>query len=240
MPLTPEQVKLIKATVPILKEHGITITTRFYNNMISEHTELREIFNTANQVTGHQPKALAMAVLAYAEHIDDLGALSPAVELICHKHASLYIRPEQYDIVGKHLLAAMGEILGFGLTPEILDAWTAAYGQLAAIMIGRERQLMDDAQGWTDWKEFVIKDKVQESSVITSFYLVPKDRKPLSPFKPGQYISIMTEVPHLSHRQARQYSLSDAPCVDYYRISVKRVSEIDGLNLEQHLRRVAL
>ena len=224
MSLTPEQAKIIKATVPILAEHGMTITSRFYANMLRENKELNNVFNTSNQHNGHQPKSLAMALYAYASNIDDLGVLSPAVELICHKHASLYIRPEHYNIVGTYLLAAMKEILGDSLTQDIHDAWAAAYWQLANIMIAREADLYKSADGWADWREFKIDRKEKESDEITSFYLVPVDGKPLPKFKPGQYISVQTEVPDLSHLQARQYSLSEAPRSDYYRISVKRVS----------------
>jgi len=34
------------------------------------------------------------------------------MQRIAHKHVSLGIRPEQYTIVGYHLLAAVGEVLG--------------------------------------------------------------------------------------------------------------------------------
>ncbi|KAJ5513867.1 Globin [Penicillium fimorum] len=220
--MTPDQIALIKATVPVLVQHGNTITTVFYRNMLAAHPELNTVFNTSDQVNGRQPRALAGALYAYASHIDDLGALSSAVELICNKHASLYIKADDYNIVGKYLLEAMGEVLGAALTPEIHDAWGAAYWQLANIMIGREKQLYEHAEGWTDWRDFKIVNKVKESEEITSFYLAPVDEKPLPAFKPGQYISIQTEVPTLKYPQARQYSLSDEPKPDYYRISVKR------------------
>lgn len=134
MALTQEQTKIIKATVPVLVEHGETITSRFYGNMLRENPSLNNIFNHTNQVNHQQPIALAKALYAYATHIDDLGALSPAVELICNKHASLYVQPEQYDIVGKYLLGAMGEVLGDAFTPAIEDAWKAAYFQLAGVV----------------------------------------------------------------------------------------------------------
>ncbi|KAJ6152352.1 hypothetical protein N7497_006671 [Penicillium chrysogenum] len=220
--MTPDQIALIKATVPVLVEHGNTITTVFYRNMLAAHPELNTVFNTANQVNGHQPRALAGALYAYASHIDDLGALGSAVELICNKHASLYIKPDDYKIVGKYLLEAMAEVLGAALTPEIHDAWATAYWQLADIMIGREKQIYEQAEGWTDWRDFKIVNKVKESEEITSFYLSPVDEKPLPAFQPGQYISIQTYVPALKYPQARQYSLSDQPKPDYYRISVKR------------------
>ncbi|KAJ5467988.1 Globin [Penicillium sp. IBT 31633x] len=223
-PMTPDQIAVIKATVPVLAEHGNTITTVFYRNMLAAHPELNTVFNTPNQVNGHQPRALAGALYAYASYIDDLGALSSAVELICNKHASLYIKPDDYKIVGKYLLEAMAEVLGAALTPEIHDAWAAAYWQLADIMIGREKQLYDQSEGWSDWRDFKIANKVKESEEITSFYLAPVDGKPLPAFKPGQYISVQTYVPALKYSQARQYSLSDQHKPDYYRISVKRES----------------
>ncbi|KAM0720326.1 hypothetical protein Q7P37_004462 [Cladosporium fusiforme] len=222
MPLTPEQVQIVRSTVPVLQAHGTDITTVFYKTLLEEIPELHNIFNTANQANGFQPRALAGSLYAYASHIDDLGALSPAVEKICQKHASLYVRPEHYKIVGEYLLRAMGDVLGSALTKEILNAWEAAYWQLANILIEKENSLMEDTNGWTDWREFKIAKKVKESDGITSFYLEPVDGKKLPSYKPGQYISVMTAVPKLNYMQPRQYSLSDKPSPDYYRISVKR------------------
>lgn len=234
MGLTSEQVQIIRSSAPILQEHGNTITTSFYSTMLKEVSELKNVFNQANQVNGHQPAALAASLHAYATNIDNLGALSPAVEKICQKHASLYIQPKQYEVVGEYLLRAMGEVLGSALTPEVLDAWTAAYWQLADLMIDREEQLVQDADGWTDWRKFRIADKFKESEVITSFYLEPVDKKPLPSFMPGQYISVQTYVPRLGYKQSRQYSLSDAPHADWYRISVKKEEDLDLEHPEIH------
>jgi nitric oxide dioxygenase len=227
MSLTPDQAKIIKATVPVLREHGNEITTRFYEEMLAEVPDLNDVFNHTNQVNGHQAAALAGSLYAYAAHIDDLGALSPAVERICQKHASLYVRPEHYKVVGTYLLRAMKEVLGDALTPEIKEAWAAAYEQLASMMIDREDQLLEEADGWTDWRDFHISQKIRESSEITSFHLSPVDGKPLPSYMPGQYISIRTSVPDLHYLQARQYSLSDKPTPDHYRITVKKEPALD-------------
>jgi nitric oxide dioxygenase len=50
----------------------------------------------------------------------------------------------------------MKEVLGDALTPEIKEAWAAAYEQLASMMINREDQLLEEADGWTDWRDFHI------------------------------------------------------------------------------------
>ena len=188
MALTPEQTSIVKSTVPVLEQHGTTITKVFYDNLLEAHPELNNIFNKANQDHLRQPRALAAAVLAYAKHIDDLGTLGPTVELIANKHASMYVQPEHYAIVGEHLIGAFKQVLGDALTPEILDAWAAAYGQLADIFIGKEKSLYANTKGWTDWQDFRIAKKIQESDEITSFYLEPvkESSKPLPPYLPGQ------------------------------------------------------
>ena len=223
MTLTSEQVQIVRSTVPILETHGTEITTHFYKTLLAENPELNNIFSTVNQANGSQPRALAGALYAYASHLDDLGALSPTIEKICQKHVSLYIQPDHYKVVGEYLLRAMGDVLGAALTKEILDAWEAAYWQLASIMIAKEDQITKDEKGdWLDWRDFRIARKVKESAEITSFYLQPTDGKSLPSYKPGQYISIETHVPKLGYMQPRQYSLSDKPSPDYYRISVKK------------------
>ena len=94
-------------------------------------------------------------------------------------------------------------------------------------MIEREDQLLQKAGGWTDWRDFRVSRKIQESSEITSFYLVPVDGKLLPSYLPGQYISVRLSIPDLHYLQARQYSLSDAPHPEYYRISVKKEPALD-------------
>jgi nitric oxide dioxygenase len=134
MALSPEQSTIIKATVPILQEHGEAITRLFYRNMLDAHPELNSIFNQANQFTNKQPAALAASLYAYASNIENVSSLLPALEKICQKHVSMYIQPEQYEIVGKYLIEAMGQVLGDALTPEIKDTWIKAYNQLADVV----------------------------------------------------------------------------------------------------------
>jgi nitric oxide dioxygenase len=223
--MTANQKDLVKATVPVLKEHGVALTTHFYNRMLKYNPELKNVFNSGNQHNTAQPTALAMAVLAYAENIDDPSVLTTAVHRIANKHVSLDIRPEQYSIVGKHLLASISEVLGDAATTELVDAWEIAYNQLAAIFTGTEADLYSGSiarGGWTGWRPFTVYKKVKESKEITSFYLSPSDGGKVASFLPGQYISIRLFLPELNVFQPRQYSISCACNDDYYRISVKR------------------
>jgi nitric oxide dioxygenase len=228
--LSPEKIKIIKSTVPVLEEHGEAITTRFYQRLFENHPELLNVFNQANQKQGRQQTALANAVYAAAAHIDNLEEILDNVKLIAHKHVSLGIKPEQYPIVGENLLKAMKEVLGDAATDEVIDAWSDAYGIIADAFIGIEADLYQQAKeqpgGWAGYRKFVVDKKVKESNVITSFYLKPEDQKQIAKFKSGQYLGVKVEIPGKDYTQLREYSISDSSGKDYYRISVKREDEL--------------
>lgn len=217
-------VAVIKATVPAVKAHADEITARFYPLMFAQHPEVIPYFNQTHQGKGTQPKALANAVVAYAANIDELGNLSDAVAQIVQKHCSLGVRPEQYDIVGACLLQAIADVLGDAATDEIIDAWGKAYGQLAGILIDAEEAVYAATEhskgGWRGERAFRLVKRVDESAVITSFYLEPVDGGAVPDFEAGQAITVVLDVNGNSVR--RNYSLSDAPGTGYLRISVKR------------------
>ncbi|WP_233887716.1 NO-inducible flavohemoprotein [Paraburkholderia flagellata] len=224
--LTQRTKDIVKATAPVLADHGYAIIKRFYTRLFEAHPELKNVFNMAHQEQGQQQQALARAVYAYAENIEDPSSLAAVLKNIANKHASLGVLPEHYPIVGEHLLAAIKDVLGDAATEDIISAWAQAYGNLADVLMGMESQLYegsaDKLGGWTGWRKFVVHEKRPESSVITSFVLEPADGGPVANFEPGQYISIGVNVPALGLQQIRQYSLSDMPNGRTYRISVKR------------------
>ncbi|MFB6466554.1 NO-inducible flavohemoprotein [Cytobacillus sp. Hz8] len=224
--LNQKTIDIIKSTVPVLEVHGEAITKRFYQMMFTNHPELLNIFNHANQKQGRQQKALANTVYAAAQYIDQLETILPVVTQIAHKHRSLGIKPEHYPIVGEHLILAIKDVLKEAATDEIIDAWTEAYGIIADAFIGVEENLYEKAEkkvgGWKDFRSFKVVKKVEESAVITSFYLKPADNGEISSFIPGQYISVKVTIPGQANTHIRQYSLSDSSDKDYYRISVKR------------------
>jgi len=230
--LSQEVRTLVKSTAPVLKTHGEALTCHFYARMFRHNPELKQVFNQGHQEGGQQQQALAAAVAAYAEHIDDPSVLMPVVTRIVHKHVSLGIRPEHYAIVGKHLLASISEVLGEAATEELIAAWAAAYGQLADLLIAEEARLYAHSAakdgGWTGWRAFRVERKVPESAEITSFYLAPADGGTVPDYLPGQYISLRVYVPELGLMQPRQYSLSDAPGQGRLRISVKRERGVGG------------
>ncbi len=223
--LTSAQRDIVKSTVPLLEAGGEALTTHFYGLLLREHPEVRPMFNQAHQASGAQPRALANGVLMYARHIDKLEALGDLAQQIVHKHVALQVQPEHYPLVGACLLRAIREVLGAQVaTDAVIDAWAAAYGQLADLLIGAERTAYDQAAaapgGWRGARAFRVVRKVAESEEIASFYLQPADGAAAMDFAPGQYLGLRLWVDGQEIR--RNYSLSAAPDGQTYRISVKR------------------
>lgn len=161
----------------------------------------------------------------YARHIDRLDALGPLVAQIINKHVALQVLPEHYPLVGNCLLRAIREVLGEAIaTDAVIEAWAAAYQQLADLLIGQEERLYqakaEAPGGWRGARPFRIARKVKESEEITSFHLQAEDGGPLMEFLPGQYIGLRLENDGKEER--RNYSLSAAGNGREYRISVKR------------------
>lgn len=198
--------------------------------MLSHNPELMQVFNMGHQRAGFQQQALAGAVLAYAENIENLPALLGAVAHIANKHVSVGIRAEHYPIVGKHLIASIKEVLGDAATPELIDAWTAAYMQLADVLIGAEKAIYDKNAvaegGWTGWRFFKVAEKSKQTDNVTSFKLVPVDNGKMPEVKAGQYISVRVFVKGQDLIQPRQYTVVKADATSLT-IAVKKVEAVE-------------
>jgi nitric oxide dioxygenase len=232
--LTDKHITIIKSTIPLLENAGTAITAHFYQRMFTHNPELQDIFNMSNQHTGRQQVALFEAIAAYAKNIENLSALTSAVERIAHKHTSFNIQAEHYQIVGLHLIETLRELAPEAFTAEVEEAWVAAYQFLAQIFIKREDELYQEKAstkgGWTGARKFVVIDKTSESSLVKSFTFQPVDEDAVIGYLPGQYLGIEVLPTGADYKEIRQYSLSNKPNGKTYRISVKReINTVPGI-----------
>ena len=221
---SPKTLEIVKATVPVLEEHGTAITTVFYKNMFNQHPELLDIFNETNQKLGRQQTALAMTVLAAVKHLDKLAVLLPQVTQISHKHRALQILPEHYPIVGHHLIGAIKEVLGEAANDDIIDAWTEAYDEIADVFIQLEKTMYEQEM-WEGFAPFKITKKVEAATDIAAFTVVPAnddiDLSKLS-LSAGQYITVKADPEDSDHLALRHYSLYSATSDKGIQFAVRR------------------
>lgn len=229
--LSPQSLSVVKATAPVVAAHAEQITARFYPRMFAAHPELLRVFNQGNQATGEQSKALAGSVVAYAVQLIDPEAPSfdHVMHRIAYKHVSLGIRPEQYTIVGEHLLAAVAEVLGDAVTPEIAAAWSEVYWLFALQLVAEEARLyqqanVDPAQPTRPYR---VVRRMEEAADVISLVLEPADGGPLPAIAPGQYVSVFVDLPN-KDRQPRQYTVSSTAVRTRLQITVLRVRGANG------------
>ncbi|WP_395576492.1 globin domain-containing protein [Streptomyces sp. BK79] len=225
--LSEQSVPVVRATLPAVGAAIGDITTLFYRKLFDAHPELlRDLFNRGNQAGGEQQRALAGSIAAFAGLLLERPEARPDVLLsrIAHKHASLGVTSDQYEVVHRHLFAAIAEVLGDAVTPEVVAAWDEVYWLMANALVAIETRLYQRAgvaEGAV-WRRMEIVERRRQSTDAVSFVLRPADGRPVTPFRPGQYVGVRCELPD-GARQIRQYSLSAAPGRPDRRITVKRV-----------------
>ncbi|WOT37318.1 globin domain-containing protein [Streptomyces coeruleorubidus] len=222
--LSEQSAVTVRATLPAVGAALGTITERFYAGLFAAHPELlNDLFNRGNQAAGTQRQALAGSIAAFATHLLDHPDQRPDAMLhrIAHKHASLGITPEQYDLVHEHLFAAIADVLGDAVTPEVAAAWDEVYWLMANALIAVEKRLREERGGYA-WRAWEVVERVAETDDVATFRLRPADGGPVRDFLAGQYVSVRVALAD-GARQIRQYSLSGSPAPDLRQISVKRV-----------------
>ncbi|MCW2809191.1 MAG: hmp 1 [Marmoricola sp.] len=229
--LSTQSAAVVKATLPVIGAAIGDITTVFYQRMFAAHPELeRDLFNRGNQAQGEQQSALAGAIAMYATLLVAEDGRDPVEVLarIAHKHASLGITEDQYPIVHEHLFAAIVEVLGDAVTPEVASAWDEVYWHMAGALVTIEKRLYAET-GVADgdvWRTLVLRRRLQESPDTVSFVIGTADRSALPVARPGQYVSVQATLPD-GARQIRQYSITRSSEPSEWGISVKAVAAHD-------------
>ncbi|GAB3594715.1 Flavohemoprotein [Corynebacterium faecale] len=226
--LSDEHADMIKATLPLVGSKINEITPVFYKRMFTAHPELlRDTFNRGNQKQGDQQKALAASIATFATMLVDPEAPDPVDMLarIGHKHVSLGITADQYNIVHEHLFAAIVEVLGEDVvTPPVAEAWDAVYWLMADVLITMENKLYAarEVEPGDVFRHVTVTGKKQISDKVWEYTL----QGDLSAPEPGQYTSVGVVLPD-GARQLRQYSIISGTDMEY-RIAVEDHGEVAG------------
>ncbi|HEX9468343.1 MAG TPA: globin family protein [Bradyrhizobium sp.] len=130
--MTPDQVKLVQQSfskvVPISDQAAVI----FYDRLFEIAPQVKPMF-TADMAV-QRGKLMAM-LAAVVKGLGNLESILPAASALAIRHVSYGAKAEHYPVVGAALLWTLEKGLGDAWTPEVADAWTAAYGTLSGFMI---------------------------------------------------------------------------------------------------------
>jgi hemoglobin-like flavoprotein len=132
--MTPDQVKLVQQSFAKVVPISDAAAVIFYDRLFEVAPSVKPMFPA--DMTGQRKKLIAM-LAAVVGGLGNLESVLPAASALAKRHISYGAKAEHYPVVGSALLWTLEKGLGDSWTPEVADAWTAAYGTLSGFMISQ-------------------------------------------------------------------------------------------------------
>ena len=130
--MTPDQVQLVQQSFSKVAPISETTAVLFYDRLFEIAPKVRAMFPT--DMTEQRRKLMAMLAVV-VNGLGNLESVLPAASALAKRHVSYGAKAEHYPVVGAALLWTLEKGLGDGWTPDVAEAWTAAYGTLSGFMI---------------------------------------------------------------------------------------------------------
>jgi hemoglobin-like flavoprotein len=129
--ITPAQIALVRSSflqvLPIADAAGVLL----YERIFTLAPATRTLFDDDIRP---QAVRLMAAVRAAVESLHDLDAVEPFLVKLGARHVRYGVRPEHFDVGRDALLWTLEQALGDAFTPELRDAWSAAWNVIAGAM----------------------------------------------------------------------------------------------------------
>ncbi|MEM9059437.1 MAG: globin family protein [Pseudomonadota bacterium] len=136
--MTPRQIALVQDSFKLVAPHADDVAQLFYTRLFEIDPSLRPMFRSDLPTQGRK---LMVMIDAAVKGLTKLDALVPQVMALGRRHNAYGVQAAHYDTVGSALLWTLDKGLGPVFTPEVEEAWTAAYGLLAKTMISGAEDL---------------------------------------------------------------------------------------------------
>lgn len=130
--MNPTQIKLVQdsfAKVAPISEQAAVL---FYDRLFEVAPSVRAMF--PDDMTEQRKKLMATLAVVVGG-LTNLEAVLPAASALAKRHVTYGAKAEHYPVVGAALLWTLEKGLGDAWTPEVSEAWIAAYGTLSGYMI---------------------------------------------------------------------------------------------------------
>ena len=130
--MDPTHIKLVQESFAKVAPISETAAELFYGRLFEIAPSVKAMFPA--DMT-EQRKKLIMMLATVVNGLGNLESIQPAASALAKRHVSYGAKPAHYPVVGSALLWTLEKGLGDAWTPELAEAWTAAYGTLSDYMI---------------------------------------------------------------------------------------------------------
>jgi hemoglobin-like flavoprotein len=132
-PVTPDQVKAIQDSFKLVAPISDQAAAMFYGRLFDVAPAVKPLFRGDMTEQGRKLMATLGVVV---NSLGNLEAVLPAASALAKRHVDYGVKAEDYTPVGAALLWTLEQGLGEHWTPQLAEAWGAAYTLLSGYMIG--------------------------------------------------------------------------------------------------------
>ena len=130
--MNAQQIELVQESFKTVRTIADQAAGTFYQRLFEIEPSYKAMFKHDMKKQG----AMLMSTLGLAVgSLNNLEAILPAVRSLGQRHAGYGVTAEQYQPVAEALLWTLEYYFGEAFTPELKEAWVAAYTTLAGVMI---------------------------------------------------------------------------------------------------------
>ena len=129
--MNTEQITLVQNTFDKVKPISDTAAHLFYSRLFELDPSLKSLFKSEIKEQGRK---LMQALAFVVKGLSKPETILPVVEDLGRRHTDYGVESTHYDTVGSALLWTLEQGLGSDFTPEVKEAWAAAYGLLSQVM----------------------------------------------------------------------------------------------------------
>ena len=130
--MNPEQIRMVQQSFDQFFPQANEISARFYEHLFRIDPSMRQLFRA--DIPSQSRKFMAMLRIT-VKGIDRIDQIRPVLVDVGKRHHLYGVADGQYTPMRDALMLAFEEEMGEAFTPELRDAWIAAYDLLAEIML---------------------------------------------------------------------------------------------------------
>lgn len=134
--MTEAQRDLVRESFPALAKYGEDLAMLFYERLFQIAPHLRPLFKRDLKEQSRRFMATLGLVIS---NVNRVPQIVPVLQELGRRHQGYGVSAADYEPVGEALVWAVGRRLGRDMTPEMREAWIAAYRMIADLMQGASK-----------------------------------------------------------------------------------------------------
>lgn len=141
--MTPQQIAMVQDSFTKVAPIADQAAVLFYDRLFEIEPSVKPMFRGD---MAEQRRKLMATIGVVVTGLTKLETVLPAASALAKKHVGYGVKAEHYPVVGAALLWTLEKGLGDAWTPELAEAWTAAYGTLSGYMISEAYDVSQAAE----------------------------------------------------------------------------------------------